>query len=192
MPPKPKFTRDDIIQCAVNIVRERGMEQLTARELGKALNSSARPIFTVFSSMDDVKKEVIAMAKAEYRAYVERGLGESPAFRGVGMAYITFAVNEPKLFQLLFMSEVKPNDKLQNVLKYVEDSYALILKSIMEPYGLDEKTSVRLYHHLWIYTHGIAAMCATNLCQFEKTEIETMMTEVFKSLLTAIRRGELL
>lgn len=192
MPPKPKFTKDNIIQCAMNIVREQGMENVTARELGKALNSSARPIFTVFSGMDDVKNEVIAMARAEYCSYIEKGLRENPAFRGVGMAYVAFAIKEPKLFQLLFMTEKEQNDSLQNVLEYVEDSYDLILRSIMEPYGLDEKTAVKLYHHLWIYTHGIAAMCATNLCRFEKKQIETMLTEVFQSLLTAIKRGELL
>lgn len=191
MPPKPKFSKDDIIQCAMNIVRTSGMENVTARELGKSLNSSARPIFTVFDRMDDVKKEVVARAKTEYRSYVMDGLKHDIAFRGVGMAYISFAIKEPKLFQLLFMNEVKGNDNLQNVLKYVEDSYALILQSIMEPYELDEATAIRLYHHLWIYTHGIATMCATNLCLFEANQIGAMISEVFKSLLSAIKRGEL-
>ena len=27
----------------------------------------------------------------------------TPAFKGVGQSYIQFAINEPKLFQLLFM-----------------------------------------------------------------------------------------
>lgn len=191
MPPKPKFTKKEIIQCAINIVREQGMENVTARELGKSLNSSARPIFTAFSSMDDVKNEVIAMAKAEYRSYVEEGLKKRVAFRGVGMAYISFAIKEPKLFQLLFMRETEKNDNLQNILKYVEDSYNIILKSIMEPYGLEEDTALKLYHHLWVYSHGIATMCATNFCRFEENRIEEMLTEVFKSLLIAIKRGEL-
>ena len=41
----------------------------------------------------------------------------------------------------------------------------------------------RLYHHLWIYTHGIAALCATGMCRFTREGISKMMTEVFVSLL---------
>lgn len=188
MPPKPKFTEKDILTCALDIARKDGIENVTAREIGKTLSSSARPIFTVFSSMDEVKLKVITLAKEIYRSYVEEGLKKTVAFRGVGMAYVSFAIKEPKLFQLLFMSEMPQNDSLQQVLEHVEDSYELILRSIMEPYNLDKENAIKLYYHLWIYTHGIATMCATNLCRFEETQITNMMSEVFKSLLAAIKR----
>ena len=83
---------------------------VTARELGRALGSSARPIFTVFESMDEVLAEVQKRTQAIYRQYVEQGLSDTPAFRGVGMSYIRFAMEEEKLFRLLFMSEHKPVD----------------------------------------------------------------------------------
>ena len=51
MPPKPKFTREKITEAALNIIRTRGAESLTARELGKALGSSPCPIFTLFAFM---------------------------------------------------------------------------------------------------------------------------------------------
>ena len=40
MPPKPKFTREQIIGYALNIVERDGIKALTARELGK---ESERP-----------------------------------------------------------------------------------------------------------------------------------------------------
>ena len=51
MPPKAKFTREEIITSALQIVRENGIADVTARELGERLGSSARPIFTVFENM---------------------------------------------------------------------------------------------------------------------------------------------
>ena len=36
MPPKLKFTRDEIVQAALTIVSEKGFEALTAKELGDA------------------------------------------------------------------------------------------------------------------------------------------------------------
>ena len=57
MPPKPKFTKEEIVEAALALVSERGMEALTARDLGERLGSSARPIFTVFRIMEEVQQE---------------------------------------------------------------------------------------------------------------------------------------
>ncbi len=50
----------------------------------------------------------------------------------------------------------------------------------MEVYQLEEAVAERIYRHLWIYSHGIAALCATKMCRFTKDEIEQMMAEVFR------------
>ena len=99
MPPKAKFTKAEIIEAALNIVRADGYEALTSRALGTYLGSSARPIFTVFKNMEEVQQDMIKSAKALYKEYVNKGLTTEPPFKGVGTQYILFAVNEPKLFQ---------------------------------------------------------------------------------------------
>lgn len=183
MPPKAKFTREQITNAALELVREDGMAGLTARTLAKRLGSSSCPIFTVFESMDEVQQSVTNAAKACYKGYVESGLADTPAFKGVGKQYILFAIREPKLFQLLFMSERTSVPDINGVLPLIDESYKKILTSITEGYGLDAKTAERLYHHLWIYSHGIAVLCATKMCQFTGEEISKMLTEVFVSLL---------
>ena len=195
MPPKAKFTRDEIIEKALQIVRTEGINRLTSRELGTQLGSSARPIFTVFESMEDVKQEVIQCARELYRQYVEEGLEAKLAFQGVGVAYITFALKEPKLFQLLFMNaQTQKNDagetvsvNVSQILPLIDDSYEKILQSVQKPYSLDRETADRLYQHLWIYTHGIAAMCATRLCNYTMEQMKDMMKEVFDGLLFRIK-----
>lgn len=191
MPPKAKFTREEIVDVALSIVRAEGLPALTARSLGAKLGSSARPIFTVFRNMDELQQEVVAAAKARYAAYVREGLSQTklPAFKGVGSQYISFACTEPKLFQLLFMSEQPHETTVANVLPAIEEHYEQIVASIEEFYGLDEADSVRLYRHLWIYTHGIAVLCVTNLCTFTMDEISQMLTEVFLAMLMQIRSG---
>ena len=67
MPPKAKFTREEVISAALEIVRANGEEALTARSLGEKLGSSARPVFTVFSGMEEVQSEVVSAAKAVYK-----------------------------------------------------------------------------------------------------------------------------
>jgi len=183
MPPKAKFTKEEIIEAALNIVKTDGLEALTSRALGTELGSSARPIFTVFQNMDEVQQAVIESAKKLYKKYVEKGLTEEHPFKGVGTQYILFAVKEPKLFQLLFMTEQARVPDLSGVLPLIEENYKEILMSIQNDYGMDEFLAERLYHHLWIYTHGIATLCATKMCRFTSEEISNMMTEVCMSIL---------
>ena len=188
MPKKAKFTREEIIQAAIEIVRESGIDAVTARELGNRLGSSACPIFTAFENMEEVNAELIKYAKALYKEYICEGLKQEQAFKGVGTAYIRFSIYEPKLFQLLFMTEQPEPVDIEHTLMLIDESYEDILKSVREPYGLDENDAKPLYQHLWVYTHGIAAMCATNVCVFTEEDISSMMTDVFVGLLEKIKR----
>ena len=94
MPPKAKFTKEQIIAAGLDIIRVEGLENLSARAIGKRLGSSACPIFTVFENMDEVQAEVKKAAAALYGEYIKEGLKETPAFKGVGMQYIRFAIRD--------------------------------------------------------------------------------------------------
>lgn len=182
MPPRAKFTREEIIEAAFQMAREEGIDKITARELGNRLGSSARPIFTVFESMEEVKTEVLTRAKKVYGQYVADGLQQELAFKGVGMAYITFAIEEPKLFQLLFMSAVEERTGVQNILPQIDASYEDILQSVQK-YVDSKEAADMIYQHLWTYTHGIATMCATGLCSYTMEQIGERLTQIFVSLM---------
>ena len=190
MPPTAKFTKEHIAKTALNMVREQGLDILTARELGKRLGSSSCPIFTLFKNMDEVQQSVIESAKALYKEYVEKGLAQTPAFKGVGTQYILFAANEPNLFQLLFMTQQKAVPNIDGILPLIDESYEQILMSIVTGYDIPRSEAQKLYRHLWIYTHGIATLCVTKMCHFTEEEISAQMSEVFVSLLKNIEKSE--
>lgn len=189
MPPKAKFTKEQIVEAALDIVREEGIETLTARALGKRLGSSSCPIFTVFQNMEEVQEETLKAAKAVYAGYVQKGLQQTPAFKGVGMQYILFAKNEPNLFQLLFMSQ-KDTEDVNQLLPAIDDNYPLILQTVRDYYNLDEEAAKRLYIHLCIYSHGIATLYARKVCNFSMKEVGELLTEVFKSLIREKKGGK--
>lgn len=190
MPPKAKFTREEIISAALKITRCNGINAVTARELGSELGSSARPIFTVFQSMEEVQHEIRKASRDVYKNYIKKGLSEIKSFKGVGTAYIQFAREESKLFQLLFMEEIKITPSLSNVLSIIDENHEEILLSVEKLYGLDKENAYKLYQHLWIYTHGIATLCATKVCEFKEEEISEMLTEVCLSILHKMKAGE--
>ena len=189
MPPKCKFTREEVIESAFNIARTSGFDAITARALGERLGSSTRPVFSLFRSMDEVLAEVKTSARALYDTYIARGLQQTdmPAFKGVGTGYIRFASEEPKLFQLLFMREQEEKPPLSGILPVIDDNYEQILASVQNLYHLGPELSLRFYRHLWVYTHGIAALCATGMCTFTGEEISRMLTEVCTALLKSMR-----
>ncbi len=182
MPQKAKFSKEEIVKSAVSIIENQGIEYLTARSLGEELGASARPIFTTFSSMDDVLKGVNIYANELYQSYVSEGLKEQIAFKGVGKSYIRFAIEHPKLFQLLFMKE-QDDVALNDVLGMIEDSYQAIMDSIIQSYKVSEKFAKKIYLNMWIYTHGIATLTVNKMCRFTGEEISEMLTTVFKSLI---------
>ena len=187
MPPKAKFTKEQIIEAAVELVRQRGIEAVTARELGNQLGSSARPVFTVFKNMDEVLCEVGHSARDPYNLYVAEGLKEEKAFKGVGMAYIRFAIEEPNLFRFLFMGE--HDSGVQGILPEIDDNYTAILSSIVEEYSLTQSQAERFYRHLWTYSHGIATLCATGSCKFTMDEVSELLNEAGRAFII-LMKGE--
>ena len=65
MPRKSQFTREEIAERGLRVVREKGMESLTARELAKELGTTVAPIFVHYPAMDELKKDVRALAQEE-------------------------------------------------------------------------------------------------------------------------------
>ena len=183
MPPKAKFTKKQITHAALELVRTDGISGLTARTLASKLGSSSCPIFTVFENMEEVHQSVLDSAKSRYKEYVEKGLADTPAFKGVGKQYILFAIEEPQLFQLLFMNSQTVIPNIGGALPLIDENYEEILDSITVGYGVSKKIAEKLYRHLWIYSHGIATLCTTKMCRFTGEEINQMITEVFTSLL---------
>lgn len=189
MPPKAKFTKQQITEAGLEIIRTEGMENLTARALGKKLGSSSCPIFTVFHNMEEVQKEILEAARKKYNEYTLNGLAQTPAFKGTGEQYIKFAKDEPKLFQLLFMSEKFDTLSVDERLS-LDTYYKDIISSIQNQYQLSERSANKLYQHLWIYTHGIATLIATKVCVFTDKEISDMLTESFMGIFSKIKSEE--
>lgn len=104
MPPKYKFTREEMIDAAVRVTRIKGIDAVTARDIADELGVSTQPIFTCFHTMEEAKREIRCAAERIYRGYAERGLGMPIPFYGFGMQYIRFAREEPELYKLLFLT----------------------------------------------------------------------------------------
>ncbi len=187
MPPKPKFTKDEIVQTALEVVSRKGVEALTAKELGCALGSSARPIFTVFNSMKEVQTEVRAAAMRRFERFAEQKLPDMPLFKQVGMRMVLFGAKEPKLYQLLFMQENRNAVRFDDVFGELGISAETCIQSIQEAYRLTEAEAKLLFENVWIYTFRIGALCATRMCQFSEERLGEMLSTEFQAMMLLVK-----
>ena len=187
MPPKPKFTRDEIVQAALTIVSEKGVEALTAKELGDALGASARPIFTVFASMKEVQDAVREAAMRRFESYAEQKLPGMPLFKQIGMQMVLFGAREPKLYQLLFMQENRTAVSFDDIFGELGPTAETCIGLIQETYDMCETEARLLFENVWIYTFGVGTLCATRKCRFSEEALGQMLSTEFQAMMLLVK-----
>ena len=183
MAPKFKFTKEEVLSVTIDFIRENGIEALTARELAKKLDSSTKVIFSLFSNMKNLEDEAKFAAENIFSEKVNLALKDDSPFKRLGVEYILFSKNEPRLFQWLFMKKGIEVESFKDFLPMRDYEYKSVIESIDEEYKISIENSKKLYEHLFIYSHGIATLTVTGIHNFTPTEIIEYMTEVTKSLI---------
>ncbi len=185
MPPRFKFTKEEILKSALGLVSEKGIEALSARNLAERVGCSVKPIFSFFNNMDEVKAEVIAKANEIYNSYIYKYThSESfPVYKASGMAYIAFAKEQTELFKLLFMRD-RTNEEIAENREEIRD----ILNIIIAQTGFSEDTAYRFHLEMWIFVHGIAVMIATKYICWQYDYVSTVLSDAYLGLLEKFKK----
>ncbi len=176
MPRKAMFTKEDFITAAFDITRERGIDAVTARELGSRLGCSSRPMFTFFGTVDELKSEVRVKALDLYRDTIRAGLSDSDALHGFWNSHIGFARSEPMLFRLIF-SESKFQES-RTVPELIAEASELLLSRLMNGSGLSETDARKYFNCVWLLANSAASLIAINGCQLSDDESEALYSRV--------------
>ncbi len=185
MPPKARFRKEDVIDAAMKIAREKGIDAVTAREVAKELHVSVGPIFTWFDTMDELKTEVYKLAKEYYREYIERGLAGPIPFLGLGQQYLQFAKEEPELYKLLFLS--RPDRVTGGAMEALRFSQDLARESITRIYHMDGETADKYFRDLWLVVFSFATLIVTDDCPYTDEQMSAVLTEVSLSVCKAYK-----
>ena len=190
MPPKAKFTKEQITKAALCVVSEKGAQALTAKELGAALGTSTTPIFTVFHSMQEVQDAVMLAAMERFEEYAHKAAHIKPVFKQIGMQMILFAKEEPKLYQLIFMSSISEAQTFDDIYAHLGSLADECLDVLQKDYDLSKENAKTLFEHVWIHTFGIGALCATGVCDFSHEQIAEMLTQDFTAMMMLMKSGK--
>ena len=185
LPHKPKFTKDEITNAALTVAREKGIGAVSAREVAVVLGTSTRPIFTYYHTMDELKKEVRLFAENIFRQYVEKGLAMEPPFLGVGVQYLQFAQDEPKLYQLLYMT--RPEEGQCSALDAMGRVREQVRDRLMQTYRMDGPTADRYFRDMWLAVHSLCTLTVTGNCPYSRQEVQQILTGFSLSLCKALK-----
>ena len=178
MPPKVKITKENIVNAALDIVRKDGAAALNARSLAAAIGCSTQPLFSNFSSMEELDAEVIKTAYELYIGFINAEIerGEYPIYKAYGRAYIRFASEERELFKLLFMRDRRGED-----ISPTPDFDASV-KMIMEANGFERERAELFHLEMWSVAHGIATMLATSFLSLAEWVISRMLSDAYSGI----------
>ena len=185
MAPKNKFTKEEMVDAALRVVRTKGIGGLTAKTMADELDTSTQPIFTAFGSMDKVKQEVYVAAVRAYDAYANTGLKEKIPFLGVGMQYIRFAREEPELYRFLFLTQTQ--DQKYSAMKSMRHLQELVRPTLMNVYRITAEEADVYFRDLWFVVHSLSTLIVTGDCPYSEKEIGQILTGVSISIFKSIK-----
>ncbi len=189
MPPKPKYTKEEIASAAFEIIKKDGLSALTARDLGAYLGTSSRPIFTYFRTMEELKLAAREIALREFIDYVSDYREYTPAFKRIGMMIVSYGIHKPELFKLLFMQEHKEKRGFGSTISDLGEISDVCTELIMKEYGMTGEQAELIFEQMWTQAYGLGVMCAMGVCDLSDEEIGRQLGIGFAGLMMLIRSG---
>ncbi len=182
MPSKVKISKENILTVAFDIVRKQGIEELNVRNIARRLKCSVQPIYYQFKNVEELQKELHAKIEKYFHSFLlEHADSEIPVYKQVGINYIKFAKKESKLFQILFMAEsgLSPRDFATPD----DGDFRELAKYIKMSTNLNDDDVKEFHIKMWIFTHGLATLVASNTCNLTDEQISNFLTSEFQALM---------
>lgn len=184
MPPKPKITKDMILNTVLKITQEMGFEAVNARSVASKLKCSTRPIFTCYENMEELKNDFLDFAFEYYNQYVTeyRKSENIKPYLYLPLSYIKFAKEEMNLFKLLFINDMDLDMTQANDF-YNELGNEEKAKAFSEMLGIQIGPGKKIFLDLFFYAHGIAVLTATGKLSFDIRDSEKMLMDFLSAFI---------
>lgn len=184
MPPKVKITKEMILNTVMEITRETGFDTVNARSIAGKLQCSTRPIFTCYENMEELKSEFLDFAYEYFEQYVANYCNVAKITPSLihPLSYIDFAREETHLFKLLFIIDM---DLEMTAAKdfYKESGNEKRAKDFSETIGIELEHAKIIFLNLFLYSHGIAVLTATQKLTLDGDSAEKMLKNVLSAFI---------
>lgn len=178
---KETITKKDILNAAFEMASEEGFDHVTARTLAARAGCSTQPIFRVYKNMEELGKELFDQVIEYFGAYYnEFPKKNDTPFVNLGLAYIRFAQDNPKLFRLLFDSENRHGKSLYDIMNGQD---GIIVKEINSAKNQGCSNPSAMFMKMWIFIHGAACMSLTGDYDLKEEETISILEESYHAFM---------
>lgn len=186
MPPKVRITKEMIVDAAFEIVRTEGAESINARTVSKKLGCSTQPVMYHFAKMEDLKRAVYAKLDWYHTEYLLNVRdGQDGIMLGIGLNYIRFAIEEPRLFRFLFQSGYAVEHSLLEMID--SEQLVPILSAMRQEMGLDEQPVKEIFLTLALFVHGYASIIANHSLDYDEKVAAKHLERAYRGAWLAVR-----
>ncbi len=176
------ITKEMILASAFDIVREKGLEGISNRELAKKLNCSIRPIYYQFQNVEELYNELyVEIEKYFYKFLMDNMNDDMPKYKQVGINYIKFAKEEKEFFKILFMSEVDLG--LNDFIAKDMEDFKELSKLIKISTNLNDEDIESFHIKMWIFSHGLATLVASSTLNISDKQLKQLLSLEFQALM---------
>ena len=184
MPPKAKFTREEIVSAALEIARSKGIDAVTAREVGNYLGTSSSPVFVAFKNMDELLNEVYNSAVKEYSDYIADSVNYTPAFKQFGFRLIEFASTQPNLFKMIY--KYRQGDKSYSKMIMSIPAADFCVQTVMEQAQVNYENARLIFEEVLLAGLGICYMIADNKCTFTEQDLNKYLGIAYRGAVLTV------
>lgn len=186
MPPRAKITKAMVIDAALEVVRESGVENINARTVSRKLGCSTQPVMWNFKTIADIRKAAYERADRLHSEYILDIQGSDP-LKAIGLNYIRFAADEKNLFRFIFQSDGFSGKSLSELIDGAE--FMPIYDILAQEAQTDPEQAKAIFKSLFLYVHGYASMLANNAMSYNEEELSKELELIFEGAVYASRKG---
>lgn len=187
-PPKARISKDMVVDAAVAIIRENGMNGLNARTVARKLDCSTQPILYYFATMEDLKRAAYSQVDRIHSTYLLNSTGQCDPLLEIGLNYIRFAVEEPQLFRFLFQSGYAVENNFADMVD--SEELVPVLSVMQEGMGLDPPKTKEAFLIVALFAHGYASMIANNDMEFDERIAAIQLERAFNGAVMAMSQED--
>ena len=130
--------------------------------------------------MSGLKNEVKNYLQDYYKNFIEKIVDKNSYLYTTNYSYTLFALQEPNLFETLFMDDINKTKTIDDILKMDVDME--IIESIPDQYKLSKKQSERLYRDVKFYAYGLSCQIVYNNLSLRKEDVGLLIKNIINNL----------
>ena len=174
------ISKEQLLYIAVKMVEEEGIDSINARSLANKAGISTKPIYRLYTSLNDLKKDINDIIKKEYDEFIMRRVDSKNALITVCVAYVEFAGMHKNYFRSMFLSNNLNWKSVNDVLNEKWNQSTII--NLVNKHNLSFDEAKELFMHVWLYANGLATLIASNELTIDNKEILIRIVKIYKEL----------